>query len=583
MISIDKIVQQLQQCKDSSITLPSVNDSLYVQKTAIEIRKSEMELLNNNFEHLNEANYTMDTELNKETQVKIVTNTTTNTTHTNGHGHGHGNTNANPRDQEVQTISSKALIIYGENETANIPEIILKLFNKSSFFKQSDWYIYGVKNPESFYKSFLLLSKLDFIIKNKTEKKNEVATFKREMAMQYENYYKSLNYRKLRFPHHEMVHNLTGLDNYVEFDVMQFIADYSKINYIVLDIINEKYIDVKYTNNDLNANSNTIDSMNDSTNDSTNESDPSFVIIIKYAANTYLPLMNSTGNHSFGKDIIDSIISKNFERIVLDKYKEPKDFIIDIKLANSVEGQFLSYNIEDAYNIIDEADDTLHKAMDHHYSMSLEGETSNEIRSINKKINDSLLIPNINNHNPIEDMIDIEEQEEEPMGAPTQHNNIRDLLGLQQEPITIDKATIVEKPKVEKVVLANDLESILSRVPMACDIKKKKTKKEIALELSQQIAKEKKEKEAMTNGAIPIEELLNFVSTKKTIVKKEAATKDATKTSAKEELKPIAKYNLVDLQTLAKLHRIDTQKMGNCDKKVNKLKAELYEDIKKKM
>uniref|UniRef100_A0A6C0EY81 Uncharacterized protein n=1 Tax=viral metagenome TaxID=1070528 RepID=A0A6C0EY81_9ZZZZ len=580
MISIDKIVQQLQQCKDSSITLPSVNDSLYVQKTAIEIRKSEMELLNNNFEHLTEANYTMDTELNKESHVKIVTNTTTNTTHSHTNGHG----NANPREQDVQTISSKALIIYGENETANIPEIILKLCNKSSFFKQSDWYIYGVKNPESFYKSFLLLSKLDFIIKNKTEKKNEVATFKREMAMQYENYYKSLNYRKLRFPHHEMVHNLTGLDNYVEFDVMQFIADYSKVNYIVLDIINEKYIDVKYTNNDLNANtnnsSNTIDSINDS--ESINESDPSFVIIIKYAANTYLPLMNSTGNHSFGQDVIDSIISKNFERIVLEKYKEPKDFIIDIKLANSVEGQFLSYNIEDAYNIIDESDDTLHKAIDYHYSMSLEGETANDIRNINKKINDSLLIPNMNNYNPNEDMIDIEEQEEEPMGAPTQyntqdntqHNNIRDLLGLQQEPTT------AEKPKIVKAILANDLESILSRVPMACDIKKKKTKKEIALELSQQIAKEKKEKEkeAIPNEAIPIEELLNFVSTKKTIVKKEASTN-----SGKEELKPIAKYNLVDLQTLAKLHRIDTQKMGNCDKKVNKLKAELYEDIKKKM
>jgi hypothetical protein len=58
---------------------------------------------------------------------------------------------------------------------------------------------------------------MDFIIKNKTEKKNEVATFKREMAMQYETFYKSLNYRKLRFPHYEMVHNLTSVDNYAEY------------------------------------------------------------------------------------------------------------------------------------------------------------------------------------------------------------------------------------------------------------------------------------------------------------------------------------------------------------------------------
>ena len=49
MISIDKIVQQLQQCKDTSIILPIYNDSIFVQKTSVEIRKSELELLKNNF------------------------------------------------------------------------------------------------------------------------------------------------------------------------------------------------------------------------------------------------------------------------------------------------------------------------------------------------------------------------------------------------------------------------------------------------------------------------------------------------------------------------------------------------------
>ena len=68
-----------------------------------------------------------------------------------------------------------------------MPEIILEVF-KQAKLDNSDWYIYGLKNPESFYKSFLLLSKLDFIIKNKTEKKNDVATFKREMALQYETF-----------------------------------------------------------------------------------------------------------------------------------------------------------------------------------------------------------------------------------------------------------------------------------------------------------------------------------------------------------------------------------------------------------
>ena len=69
MISIEKIVQQLQQCRDTSITLPASNDSIFAQKTAIEIRKLELELLNNNFELLTEANYTMDNELEKVNNI----------------------------------------------------------------------------------------------------------------------------------------------------------------------------------------------------------------------------------------------------------------------------------------------------------------------------------------------------------------------------------------------------------------------------------------------------------------------------------------------------------------------------------
>ena len=60
MISIDKLIQQLQQCKDNSVTLPKMNDSLFTQKTAFEIRKNELELLDTNFKDLNEANYTIE-------------------------------------------------------------------------------------------------------------------------------------------------------------------------------------------------------------------------------------------------------------------------------------------------------------------------------------------------------------------------------------------------------------------------------------------------------------------------------------------------------------------------------------------
>jgi len=57
-------------------------------------------------------------------------------------------------------------------------------------------------------------------------------------------------------------------------------------------------------------------------------------------------------------------------------------------------------------------------------------------------------------------------------------------------------------------------------------------------------------------------------------------TKSETKDNyVKEELLPIAKYNLADLQRLSFLYKIEVQKMGTQGKKINKLKLELYEEL----
>ena len=505
MISIDKLVQQLQQCKDTSIKLPSTNESIFIQKTAVEIRKYELEMLNNNFKQLNEANYTMDSEL---IQQSIVPNASSNTAFSN----------TDKKDYIQETIPSKSLIIYMENETANIPEILLKLL--PYYFKENEWYIYGVKNPESFYKSFLLLYKVDFIIKNKTEKKNDVATFKREMAMQYENFYKVLNYRKLHFPRNEMVHNLTSVDNYTEFDMFQFIADYSKINFIILDIITEKYIDVLYTDNTLN------------TSFSSNIKNNEYVIIIKYAASTYLPLMNSNGIHGFNATSIISIISKNFERMVFNKYKEPRYCIDYNKTETPLETPL----------------DTI-------------GSICEDYSFMTRMIDINKLIDVTNITMPVEDMIDIIEQEDEPLGNTITTIDTKTFIKV----IKNNRITDSSLPKQEAIIQkVNDLELILLKVPMASDNKPKKTKQAIAIE-----AKEAK---------------IELVKNSKIVNKNNKPITNNIDTNLEDEsLKIISKYNLLDLQRMAKLHKIDTQKMGTCGKKINKLKAELYEDIQKKM
>ena len=311
MISIDKIVQNLQQCKDTKLSLPQFNNK-FIQKTAVEIRKDELSFLNTNFEHLNEANYTMDSEYEKLNKANENIKQSINSSKINS--------------QDINAIPNKSLIIYNENETSNLPEILCTLFNtftNNTVATVNDikidmnlLYIYGIKNPESFYKSFLLLTKVDFIIKNNSEKKNEVATFKREMAIQYETFYKTLNYRKYRFSRNDMVSNLTNVDNYTDYDLFQYIADYSKTNYIILDIITEKYIDINYNENNIVVNTNNI------------KNKDNYFIIIKYSANTFLPLMHSTGNHYFPSRILE-YISKTYERLIFTNFKQVLEQVLE--------------------------------------------------------------------------------------------------------------------------------------------------------------------------------------------------------------------------------------------------------------
>ena len=524
MISIDKIIQHLQQCKDTSITIPKSNISKYVQNTAIDIRKDELALLNTNFEKLNEANYTMDSEfdkLNKETED--IKNTIEDLHKSN----------------KKETIPNKSLIIYNENEIANLPEIITTLINnyntnESDFLDIEKLYLYGIKNPDSFYKSFLLLSKVEFIIKNKTDQKNDVATFKREMAVQYESFYKLLNYRKLKFSRHNMVTNLTNCDNYNNYDIFQYISDYTKNNFIILDIIEEKYIDVIYSNsnNDSKSDTNLIENL-------INNDEKQYFILIKYSANTFLPLMNNSGNHKFNVGIL-KYITKTYERLIFPKYKEPKDINLNNdddnddndnndnndnnddnndtdKINNTINSSIKTYNIDD----IDDVDNII----ENDSTFNIEEAFNNSI----KLQTENSIIKKNNTFFNIEDMVDIEESED-----------------------IIDD---VNKSQTEQDNNDNDVfDMLMNKIPIKSNNKKIKEPK----------VKSNTETKPKTDTKIKND--TNKIKTEKTEF-------------VKEELLPMAKYNLADLQRLSFLYKIEIQKMGTQGKKINKLKLELYEEL----
>jgi hypothetical protein len=287
--------------------------------------------------------------------------------------------------------------------------------------------------------------------------------------------------------------------------------------------------------------------------------------------------MNSNGNHHFDIKILDTI-SKHFERIVFSKYNEKQDlessFLEKSRAKNdSEENPTRRDDGEKSEEDCDENGDKIE------YSYNVEDSLNNPINTIggyelnisahDPLINSQSIISNINN------IIDIEEEENEPLG-------FNDTVVATVVATVVSTATVPSVPSTK----CNNIETLMFNIPMASDIKPKKTKKQIALD-------EKNAKLALQPE--PVSKPVSDSDTNtdsKTNAKAKTSTKSSTKSSTKtnektednnDELKPLEKYNLVDLQFLAKFHKIDTQKMGNCNKKINKLKAELYEDIKKKM
>jgi hypothetical protein len=532
MISIEKLIQNISQCKDTNLTLGIWNDdSVYIQKNAVEIRRNELESLESIetiIQHVEKVQYTMDQDLLSINHIN--TNTYNSRNSSNGRKGSYtsrdvdSNFNGSTESNEGE-IPSKSLIVYMENEAATLPEILITML-KGVGVNLDDWYLYGVKNPESFYKCFMLLTKMDFIIKNKTEKKNEVATFKREMAMHYETFYKELEYRKLRFPKFEMIHNLTNTDNYTGYDAIKYTADYNQYNIIILDIIKMQYINVNYTPNKI---INTDDNIGVNSGSATECG-----IIIKYANNTYIPLMNSTGKHTFNLARVIGYLIREFEEIRKTNIKSgdmPESNEGDDGSELNDTTQF--YNLQIAGSGVDASDSN---------------SNSNRVGSFDYGMGSGMssgIIKNDKNRNitfAIEDMIEIEEQEAEPIGIIVKDKAREKVI----EPVI---NPIIEKP------IMNSFDRLMEQIPMG---------------------KGKKAEDKKPNKPVNLDMLLNSIPAD--AIQSTGTDKDKG-IDKDDELKPIGKYTLGDLQILAKIYKVDTQKAGKTDKKINKTKQELYDEI----
>jgi hypothetical protein len=104
--------------------------------------------------------------------------------------------------------------------------------------------LYGNKNPESYFKSMLVLGAPDFMIKSKYERTADICRVKKEVAFAVQNLFHTNKYNllgngnagRLGFNRDKMVKNLLNLENYVDAPTFQVCADFMKKNTIIFDI-----------------------------------------------------------------------------------------------------------------------------------------------------------------------------------------------------------------------------------------------------------------------------------------------------------------------------------------------------------
>lgn len=286
MIKLETIVNSLSNFKERPYKLPDGNR--FTQRSAYQMKVEELEqIMSSSNSEINEyVNTTMNitgnitTSLQQSIRTELESNNISNTTN---------------------NINND--IIFNEDEILDIPEVISCLFKKtkSQQLNKKDYYLYGIKNKDSFYTALVLLTQTDYIIKTKSEKNGIVISFKRELGLKLETGFSQFDYKELKFKKNKMVTDLMN-DHNLDFSLQIASIDYIKHDICIININTKSYMYLK---------SYYID----------NPTLTSFYIVLNINDN-FVPIMNSGGKHLFNEDTL-KLIKGNFEKGNCEKpYKE---------------------------------------------------------------------------------------------------------------------------------------------------------------------------------------------------------------------------------------------------------------------
>ena len=288
MISIKDIQDKLTARKDRMVQLPKPNK--YTQKTAYQMMTVELESNINDMEASNS---------NQQNEINEYLNYTTKVSQVRQQSFNPHQNPSNMQQSKAEhqndnniNIRSSNKLIYNDTDIIDIPDFLRDVFTTNKL-DNKDYYLYGIKNNNSFFTSLILLSEPDYIIKSRSEKMGYITSFKKELAINLDSYYKKFNYKQGKFIKSTITDELIN-KNVSSYPLQVVGIDYINIDTCIIDVDNKTYLFIDTIQQDINK-------------------DKSLFSIIIKLGDYYLPVMNANGNHLFDISCMDFIKTVNTE------------------------------------------------------------------------------------------------------------------------------------------------------------------------------------------------------------------------------------------------------------------------------
>lgn len=231
MIAAEDVINTLSNSKFKKIQLPT--SAKFSQFDCYETKRREMELLVAGIKSLTEMT-DIGEALNSESILEELANQ---------YG-AHSLKVADPgavlgsEKLATATIDYDTYLNYQENELVSAPPALMELV--TGIAPTQRVFLYGLKNPESFYKAVLVASRPDFITKTKQNRVNDIFTFKREIGISVRDTVRAKEYLRMTDPAFNpdtISANLVDKETYVDDALAQATVDFIERSVIVIDLV----------------------------------------------------------------------------------------------------------------------------------------------------------------------------------------------------------------------------------------------------------------------------------------------------------------------------------------------------------